>query len=132
MKKIRKNILKLFLFVCLGLTLTTIVFANSDFFITPDAPGEPQIDRIRVDGCDLSYEAPKYDGGAPITGYLIEYRNIFNWYWEKVGTTKGRTYTVRNKQEGDRGVFRVSAINEAGVGVPSRESSVVIFRNPYN
>lgn len=131
MKKIKRNILRSFLFVCLGLVFTTIVFASARF-ITPDAPGEPEIDRIQANGCDLSYKAPKYDGGSPITGYLIEYRNVFNWYWEPVGTTKGCTYTVRNKQEGDRGVFRVSAINEAGVGVPSRESSVVIFRNPYN
>ena len=50
------------------------MFFNTD---VPDAPGAPDIvdwDKHRV---DLKWKAPKRDGGAPITGYIIEKKDQY-------------------------------------------------------
>lgn len=59
MKKSRKNISKLFLFVCLGLTLTTIVFAGARISgDVPSPPGTPKIVDVGADRCELEYLRP--------------------------------------------------------------------------
>lgn len=70
---------------------------------------------------ELKWQPPKKDGGAPITGYIIEKKERFAATWDvgaeiegakpegKVtGLVKGRVYE-----------FRVKAINKAGEGEPS-------------
>lgn len=73
MKKIRKNALKSFLFICLGLTVTTIVFAGARLTVgPPDPSGKPIAVEVSTTGCLLRYEAPRNDGGSPIMCYIIE------------------------------------------------------------
>lgn len=43
-----------------------------------------------VDHADLVWTAPKSDGGAPITGYLIEFKDKFSKDW-----TKAKVRTLR-------------------------------------
>lgn len=45
-----------------------------DPFTKPDKPGQPHATDWDKDHVDLEWTAPKKDGGAPITGYIIEKR----------------------------------------------------------
>lgn len=135
MKKIRKNILKSFLFICFGLAVATIAFASVRApFTPPDSPGRPEVVNIRKDGCGLKYLAPKNDGGSPILLYLIEKRGVgifWNGKWESAGASQTLEFYVPNLIEGSEMEFRVIAVNKAGEGKPSLPSNSVIIRDPF-
>ena len=48
----------------------------------------PEIHDWDVDRVDLKWKPPKDDGGAPITGYVIEQKEKFGTSWEPVLETK--------------------------------------------
>ena len=129
MKKIRKNALKLFLFVCLGLTLTTIVYAstriNGD---VPSPPGRPEVVDVWDDGCQLNYIPPVNNGGSPVINYVIEYRYSLETIWKIKGTSNTDSYRVYDMREG-RAEFRIIAINKFGASEPSRPSEFVTFKD---
>ncbi|XP_037071182.1 twitchin-like [Pollicipes pollicipes] len=54
----------------------------------PGAPSTPEIVDWDVDRVDLKWKAPKNDGGAPITGYIIEKKEKFGTSWEPCVETK--------------------------------------------
>lgn len=132
MKKIRKNTLKLFLFVCLGLTLTTIVYAstriNGD---VPSPPGRPEISMVWDNGCTLNFLTSFYDGGSPVKFYVIEYRYKNDFIWHTSGTTMRFVWTALDMEEGKMAQFRVRAVNEFGISESSEISEFVLFKNPY-
>ena len=84
-----------------------------------------------VDGeaqVNLSWTAPAYTGGAPITGYKIESSNSGNHPWVEVYTTTdaATTYTDDGADNdgppfevGTTRYYRVSAINSVGTGPAS-------------
>lgn len=63
----------------------TIIAKNP--YEVPGKPGVPQLEDWDVDRVDLKWEAPKDNGGAPITGYVIEKKEKFAPSWEEVLTT---------------------------------------------
>lgn len=63
---------------------------NHFFLENPGKPGTPKITDWDVDKVDLSWSEPKHDGGAPITGYVIEKKEKLSTVWEEVLTTKVR------------------------------------------
>ena len=77
---------------------------------------------------DLSWTAPTFTGGAPITGYLIESSVDGNSPWTEVITTTGDGTTYTDDGTDANGLtfgvgatqyYRVSAINSVGTGAPS-------------
>lgn len=50
-------------------------------------PGTPKIDDYNEHMVKLKWEPPKDDGGAPITGYIIEKKDKFSPIWDEVLTT---------------------------------------------
>ena len=96
-------------------------------FTEPDKPGKPQVvdwDRHHV---DLKWESPKDDGGAPITGYIIEKKEKTGKNWSKALVVDGPITEARVPDliEGVDYQFRVKAVNKAGPGGPSDASEVV-------
>lgn len=82
------------------------------------------------DYVDLKWTPPSKDGGAPITGYVIEKREKGNPKWTKAAELhtpdcKGR---ADNLEEGVEYEFRVRAINEAGPGEPSQHSNSIVTK----
>lgn len=67
----------------------------------PGKPGVPKITDWDVDRVDLTWTEPKHDGGAPITGYVIEKKEKLSTVWDEVLTTKVRkinkNYTTLKK-----------------------------------
>ena len=70
---------------------------------------------------DLTWTAPAYDGGAPVTGYRVEVsENATTWADLQTSTgSAATTYSHTGLQPGSTRHYRVSAINVAGVGEPS-------------
>lgn len=134
MKKLKKNILKLFLFVSLGL-ITTIVFTSAVARINaPGAPGRPEISNIDRHGCTITWTPPQHNGGSPVTDYQVEYRYVGAVGWKRFevdGIITNTTYTTDEMVEGRKAEFRVIAFNAAGPGVPSKSSDPITFTDPY-
>ncbi|CAH2099215.1 unnamed protein product [Euphydryas editha] len=97
-------------------------------FDEPGKPGTPEVLDWDKDHVDLKWTKPIKDGGAPITGYVIEKREVGSTKWLKaceVGPNDNEKATVPNLDEGTEYEFRVKAINEAGPGEPSDASKSV-------
>lgn len=69
----------------------------------------------------LGWIKPAYDGGSPVTSYVVEKREGEEQEWTVV-STKGEVrtteYVVSHLQPSVNYYFRVSAINSAGQGEP--------------
>ncbi len=130
MEKIKKSILKIFLFACLGLTLTTITFARMGGK-APGPPGRPEATNIHRFGCRLTYLAPLDDGGAPIQQYHIEIRTDWDKTWIFKGKTPFLEYDVDGMFGGTEAEFRVLAENEFGKSEPSKPCKVIEFTDPF-
>ncbi|KAL0267677.1 UNVERIFIED_CONTAM: hypothetical protein PYX00_009872 [Menopon gallinae] len=100
-----------------------------DPFSKPDKPGTPQPTDWDKDHVDLEWTAPKKDGGAPITAYIIEKRPKYGT-WEKCAEVPGNQTkgTAPNLVEGEEYEFRVIAVNKGGPGEPSDPSASVIAK----
>lgn len=75
------------------------------------------VDRHK-DYVSMTWKPPKTDGGALITGYVIERREGSRTTWTKIGETSSETlkYKATRLTEGTEYAFRVAAENAIGVG----------------
>ena len=73
------------------------------------------------------------DGGAPITGYIIEVKDKYSDNWVKAVETSGPAAqgTVPDLIEGNKYEFRVKAINKAGPGEPSEATKPHIAKHKF-
>ncbi|CAL1540886.1 unnamed protein product, partial [Lymnaea stagnalis] len=104
--------------------------------IVLDKPGEPDgpldITDVTAESCKLSWKPPKDNGGAEVTGYVVEKCEEGSNLWEKVpGLINGQTITAKGLKEGKNYKFRVKAENVYGVGEPL-ESQRVTAKNPFD
>jgi len=125
----KKTFFKPFLFACLGLIITTIVFASTRSFDTPTPPRKVLVVKVETTQCILKYEAPSSQGAGPIISYDIECQIEGTDKWIDKGTSKGLTHTVVSMREGSRARFRVIASNEYGKSEPSEPTGYVLFQN---
>ena len=95
----------------------------------PSAPLDLSSDPVDS-GAVLRWSPPADDGGAPITDYIIEYRNATGtavWVAHDGGGSANASSThatVTGLANGRAYEFRVYAVNEAGTGAPSGIASV--------
>jgi len=104
-------------------------------FDVPGAPGAPRGTESTEDSISITWAKPRHDGGSPITGYVIEKRNVGDTHWFKAShaTVKDISYRVINLTEGNEYEFRAAAINAAGQGPwsdPSDNIKCMSFRAP--
>ena len=80
----------------------------------------------------LTWEPPESDGGSPIKGYYLEKMPSYSTRWTKVRKEiiTEQTYTLSDLEEGTEYKFRVMAENEAGIGEPCEQISI-IAKDPY-
>ncbi|VEL23660.1 unnamed protein product [Protopolystoma xenopodis] len=95
-------------------------------------PGSPEnltAQTINKNGVTLAWQKPRSDGGAKVTGYLIE-RKGESGEWELARHCPAdSTQAWVPMQEGEKCQFRVKAINPEGEGEPSKPTSVITANN---
>ena len=80
----------------------------------------------------LQWKPPRDDGGADITGYIIEKCAENSDTWEKCpGIFIQSKATVKHLEEGKAFKFRVRAENAYGEGEPLETKSHVVVKPPY-
>ena len=81
----------------------------------------------------LSWRSAIDEGGAPVTGYVVQRRDTKRDAWLDVATVedpKETTLTVSQVIEGESYHFQVMAVNKEGRGEPT-QSQMVTVENPY-
>ena len=101
-----------------------------------EAPGAPEgleITEVQRNSITLKWSPPTYDGGAPITGYVIEKRDMKRPTWTSAGKAPKDTteFCVEKLLEGSEYLFRVIAENKKGQGQPCEISEAVTAKSPY-
>lgn len=89
------------------------------FFI--DKPGPPtgpvKIEEIDATSVTISWGPPELDGGAPLSGYVVEQRDAHRPGWLPVSESVTRTtFKFTRLTEGNEYVFRIAATNRFGIG----------------
>uniref|UniRef100_A0A8C3LWF0 Myomesin 1 n=1 Tax=Chrysolophus pictus TaxID=9089 RepID=A0A8C3LWF0_CHRPC len=101
----------------------------------PGAPGAPldvQCLDANKDYVIVSWKQPAVDGGNPILGYFIDRCEVGTTHWTQCNETpvKFARFPVTGLIEGRSYIFRVRAVNRAGVSLPSRVSEAVAALDP--
>ncbi|XP_050067771.1 twitchin isoform X12 [Anopheles maculipalpis] len=111
------------------LEMETVIIAKDPYSV-PSKPGRPSATNWSKDFVELEWAAPKSDGGAPISEYIIQKRDKASRKWQDAATVKGdRTRgTVEDVEEGHEYEFRIVAVNRAGQSEPSDISDSVIAK----
>uniref|UniRef100_A0A8C7BRM0 Myosin-binding protein C, fast-type n=1 Tax=Neovison vison TaxID=452646 RepID=A0A8C7BRM0_NEOVI len=87
----------------------------------PDPPEAVRVTSVGEDWAILVWEPPKYDGGQPVTGYLLERKKKGSQRWMKLNfeVFTETTYESTKMIEGVLYEMRVFAVNAIGVSQPS-------------
>ncbi|XP_062994188.1 myosin-binding protein C, fast-type [Elgaria multicarinata webbii] len=87
----------------------------------PDPPEAVRITSVGEDWAILVWEVPKYDGGMPVTGYLMERKKKGSMRWMKLNfeVFTETTYESTKMIEGVLYEMRVFAVNAIGISQPS-------------
>lgn len=106
------------------------------FFPASDKPSPPEgplvASDITADSATLTWKPPKSDGGSPLTGYVIEKRDVRKTTWTKVASVDAKTLTcVATKLlEGTPYLFRVMAVNKEGSSLPLESEDEIVPKKP--
>ncbi|KAJ3611068.1 hypothetical protein NHX12_021084 [Muraenolepis orangiensis] len=83
------------------------------------------------DAMVLTWKQPAFVGGADITGYFVDYREVIDsvqgkWREANIRAISDRAYQVCDLKENMKYQFQVRAANMAGVGIPSLPSDIFL------
>ncbi|NXN96316.1 MYOM1 protein, partial [Rhinopomastus cyanomelas] len=106
--------------------------ADAEFPGAPGAPLDVQCLDANKDYVIVSWKQPAVDGGNPILGYFIDRCEVGTSHWTQCNETpvKFARFPVTGLIEGRSYIFRVRAVNSAGVSLPSRVSEPVAALDP--
>ncbi|XP_025062126.1 myomesin-2 isoform X2 [Alligator sinensis] len=84
---------------------------------------------VRNTSLVLLWKAPVYTGSSSITGYFVDYKevDVEEWSTANEKTTSHHYLKVGDLHEGKTYVFKVRAVNEAGIGKSSEVSEPVLM-----
>ncbi|NWY05174.1 MYPC3 protein, partial [Nothoprocta ornata] len=90
----------------------------------PDPPEAPMISNIGEDYCTVQWQPPKYDGGQPVLGYILERKKKKSYRWMRLNfdLLKELTYEAKRMIEGVVYEMRIYAVNSIGMSRPSPAS----------
>ncbi|XP_071256530.1 titin-like [Salvelinus alpinus] len=97
----------------------------------PGPPGAIKVDKVYADYISLSWDPPLYDGGCPISNYVVEKRDTITTTWKTVSATVARTsIKVPRLTQGSEYQFRIAAENRYGMS-RAVESASVVAQYPF-
>uniref|UniRef100_A0A8C8RXC7 Myosin-binding protein C, fast-type n=1 Tax=Pelusios castaneus TaxID=367368 RepID=A0A8C8RXC7_9SAUR len=90
----------------------------------PDPPESVRVTSVGEDWAILVWDPPQYDGGQPITGYLMERKKKGSMRWMKMNfeVYTDTTYESTHMIEGVLYEMRVFAVNAIGMSQPSHNT----------
>ncbi|TKS89907.1 Myosin-binding protein C, fast-type [Collichthys lucidus] len=90
----------------------------------PDAPENVKCTGVGEDCGTIIWDPPKFDGGAPLKGYLMERKKKGSSRWTKLNfdVYNSTTYEAKRMIEGVLYEMRVFAVNSIGLSPPSLTS----------
>ena len=96
-----------------------------DPFEIPGQPAPPLVTDVAKQKCNVTWNSPNYDGGAPISKYHVEKSKTGSNTWERLPPTDNLSTPVVGLDEKGQYRFRVAAENVAGVGPFSHPSDSI-------
>ncbi|KAJ7985302.1 hypothetical protein DPEC_G00350670 [Dallia pectoralis] len=111
------------------------VYVKDASAVVSGGPGSPlalEVSDIQKDYVFLTWEPPSADGHHHVEGYYVERCDISSGQWLLCNDTiqKACHYPVRGLSENTIHQFRVCAVNQAGVGRPSRVTRPITTIDP--
>lgn len=105
-------------------------------FVVLDKPGPPigpvEIGEVGENSVQLKWSPPEYDGGSPVTNYIIMKRETSTPTWTEVSTSVARSAIKATKlTKGEAYQFRIKAVNRYGVS-DHIDSKPVMIKLPYS
>ena len=97
----------------------------------PSPPRNLSVPAVTAEAADLQWEEPEDDGNSPVTGYVVEKKDVSRRSWQEVGRATELTYNVAKLVEGKQYLFRVSAENQYGVSEPVEITEPITAKNPF-
>lgn len=97
----------------------------------PDAPRNLKANDVTKSSCNLTWDAPEFDGGSPITGYYVEKLSGTRWVKVTKKPISKCEFSINDLIEGSDCEFRVLAENKAGLSKPSDSTGRFKAKNPY-
>ena len=100
-----------------------------------DPPGPPEhlkAEDITKTSCTLTWKPPSFDGGSPVTGYIVEKSTGSRWIKVNREPIADCHLSFTDLEEGMEYEFRVCAVNEAGVSKPSDTTGRFIAKDPFD
>ncbi|KAM7381759.1 hypothetical protein PAMA_012552 [Pampus argenteus] len=90
----------------------------------PDPPESVKCTSVGEDCATITWEPPKFDGGVPVKGYLMERKKKGSSRWTKLNfdVYESTTYEAKRMIEGVLYEMRVFAVNSIGMSQPSLNS----------
>ncbi len=99
----------------------------------PDVPRDIHSVEYHQDFIAIAWDKPASDGGASITGYVVEKREGSRKMWTNMGEVGADTcrYKATKLREGSEYYFRVAAINSIGTGPFGTMDDSVTAKLPF-
>ena len=94
--------------------------------VAPDPPQDLEATAVAHDRISLAWRPPEYDGGAPVTAYVVEATNDEREWEVLAELAPVLAYSHMDPARGPAWHYRVRAVNEAGASEPSNVASAVI------
>lgn len=87
----------------------------------------PEVKKVGKNNVELAWTPPATDGGAKVTGYIVEKKPVGSDQWTKATphAVTGNSVVVGDLPNNGEFEFRVKAINKAGEGEPSSSTGRV-------
>ncbi|XP_077208781.1 myomesin-1 isoform X1 [Paroedura picta] len=106
--------------------------ADGDIPGAPASPLDVKCLDANKDYVIISWKQPAVDGGSPILGYFIDKCEVGTTHWSQCNETpvKFARFPVTGLIEGRSYIFRVRAVNNTGISIPSRVSEPVAALDP--